>query len=355
MSKSGRLYLRPCGILAAEQANANILNFADGRLACSMIELIRKTEHSISRKVRSLGRCRPDPAVRPKMQAFRNALQRPRPPLAGLALDRPRLMGVINVTPDSFSDGGAFLELAQAIAHGELLCQQGADILDIGGESTRPGARPVSPDEEKRRVLPIIRHFANQGILVSVDTSKAEVMRAALDHGARIINDVSGLTADPNSSEVAVSSGAWVILMHMQGSPQTMQHHPGYQDVVTDIFDWFARRIECCVSAGIDLSRIAVDPGIGFGKTLEHNLALMRRASLFQTLGVAVVYGLSRKSFIGQLHPRSSPQQRLAGSLAAGLAVLDQGAQILRVHDVEETAQARAVWEALHPHSSPQD
>ncbi len=345
-----RLYLRPCGILNAEpDTNQDRLDFASGRLACSMLELTVKSEHNILRQVKPLSHCQLSPDIGHKLQEFTTALQKPRPPLGGVELDRPRLMGVINITPDSFSDGGAFLESAAAIAHGELLRKQGADILDIGGESTRPGAQPVAADEEKRRIIPVIEHFAKQAVVVSVDTSKAEVMQSAIDHGAQIINDVSGLTADPASLEVARSSGAWVILMHMQGLPQTMQHCPNYRDVATDIFDWLERRIGRCIAAGIDPARIAVDPGIGFGKTLEHNLQLMRQAALFQGLGVTVVYGLSRKSFIGKLHDAPSPARRLAGSLAACLAVLEQGVQVLRVHDVEETAQARAVWEALHP------
>jgi len=262
----------------------------------------------------------------------------------------PVIMGIINVTPDSFSDGGDFFEARRAIDHGLGMLEQGADILDVGGESTRPGADPVSPDEEIGRVLPVIEALTAAGATVSIDTRHASVMRAALAAGAGIINDVTALTGDPDSLAAAAESDAPVVLMHMRGEPRTMQTAPDYDDAPLDVCDHLAGRIEACVAAGIARDRITVDPGIGFGKTVEHNTEILRKLAVFHGLGCPLLIGVSRKSFIGALSRGERAKDRLGGSLAAGLAALSQGAQILRVHDVAETRQAMAVWRAVTSH-----
>lgn len=266
---------------------------------------------------------------------------------AGLSLHRPRVMGVINVTPDSFSDGGDAFNRDAAVDRGLRLLDEGADILDIGGESTRPGATPVSVRQELDRVVPVIERLASGGVPISVDTRHAAVMAEAMKAGARIINDVSALTTDADSLKIAAESGADVVLMHMAGTPETMQENPGYEAVVDDVRDYLEVRVNACLAAGIVKEKIAVDPGIGFGKTLEHNLALIRHLDRFQTLGCPVLLGVSRKSFIGAMVGVDEPRERMPGSVAAGLYGVLRGARILRVHDVAETLQAVAVWIAI--------
>lgn len=266
---------------------------------------------------------------------------------AGLSLDRPRIMGIVNVTPDSFSDGGEALLADQAVARGEAMLADGADILDVGGESTRPGAEPVSVETEAARVLPVIAALSARGALVSIDTRRAAVMEAALVAGARIVNDVTALTGDPEALPLVASTGAAVVLMHMQGDPRTMQVAPRYGDVVSEVRDWLAARVATCRAAGIPLERIAVDPGIGFGKTVADNVDILAKLDVYATLRCSLLIGVSRKSFIGRLSRSEMPKARLAGSLAAGLAALQRGASILRVHDVAETCQAIAVWQAI--------
>jgi dihydropteroate synthase len=268
---------------------------------------------------------------------------------AGLTLERPLIMGVVNVTPDSFSDGGKTANAKLAIEAAYGLIQDGADILDIGGESTRPGASPVSCDEELSRVIPVIEALAGEGARLSVDTRHAPVMAASLAAGATIINDITALEGDPQSLKVVAASNASVVLMHMQGDPRTMQEAPFYTDVIAETGAYLLTRIRACEQAGIEMGRIAIDPGIGFGKTQEHNLDLLRGLSAFTGLECPVVLGVSRKSFIGRLSGEDLPARRLAGSLAAGLAGVAQGATILRVHDVLETHQALDVWAAIHP------
>ena len=266
---------------------------------------------------------------------------------AGLLLDRPRLMGVVNVTPDSFSDGGDFLDPSIAIQHGKSLIEAGADILDIGGESTRPGSKPISSDEECRRILPVIEGLVDAGVLISVDTRHAAVMRQAIAAGAHIVNDVTALTGDPESVEVCAEAGVDVVLMHMQGEPGTMQDNPHYDDAALDIVDYMQARLLELQAAGIPTSRVAVDPGIGFGKNLEHNLRILSHIDAFHALGVPLVLGVSRKSFISKIDRNADPKDRIAGSIAAAIAGWDRGVQIYRVHDVAETRQALAVWRAI--------
>ncbi len=261
---------------------------------------------------------------------------------------KPLMMGILNVTPDSFSDGGRFLPPAAALTQVRAMLAQGADIIDVGGESTRPGADPVDADEEMRRVLPVIEILAAEtNAVISVDTSKAAVAREAVRHGACIINDVSALTADPEMPDVARTSGAGVVLMHMQGTPRAMQLNPCYGNVVEDIFRWLTARIAAVTAAGIAAEAIAIDPGIGFGKTLAHNLALIAHLGRFGATGRPMLAGLSRKRFIGTLTGVTDPAHRLPGSLAALACAVLNGAQILRVHDVAESLQAARVAAAI--------
>ena len=284
-------------------------------------------------------------------EALRARLSAPRPPFAGLDLGaprgEPRIMGVINVTPDSFSDGGDRFDTGRAVADGLAMVEAGAAILDVGGESTRPGSAPVDAREELRRVLPVVRGLAGAGALVSIDSRRAPVAAAALDAGARVINDVTAFEHDPEGLALAAERGAPVVLMHMQGEPGTMQADPRYDDAALDIYDYLEGRVAACEAAGIAGADIAVDPGIGFGKTVTHNLEILNRMALYQGLGCAVVLGVSRKRFIGKLSRGETPKQRQPGSLAAGLAGIARGVQILRVHDVAETIQALALWRAI--------
>ena len=265
---------------------------------------------------------------------------------AGLTLDEPRIMGIVNVTPDSFSDGGETFQRDDALARGRAMIAAGADILDIGGESTRPGADPVDPDEEIARVVPVIEVLSAESALVSIDTRRTAVMRAAIAAGAKIVNDVTALTGDEGSMAVVAEAGVDVILMHMQGEPRNMQVNPTYDDVVADVRIFLATLVGACADVGIPKERVAVDPGLGFGKTLEHNLELIRHIDAFQDLAAAVAIGASRKSFIGRLSGVDEAADRMAGSISAVLAARSRGAQIFRVHDVAETRQALEVWEA---------
>ena len=266
---------------------------------------------------------------------------------AGLTLDQPRIMGVINVTPDSFSDGGDNYSFEDAVARGLSMLSAGADILDIGGESTRPGAMPISVDQECGRVLPVIEALALEGALISIDSRRSEVMAEALTAGAGIVNDVSALSEEPKSITVVAESGVPVILGHMQGQPQNMQVNPTYDIASTDIRDYLATRIGACEAAGISRTNIAVDPGIGFGKTLDHNLEILANIKVLHGFGCPVVLGASRKSFIGSLTNTDDPSKRMAGSIATALATRAHGVQIFRVHDVLETRQAFTVWESI--------
>jgi dihydropteroate synthase len=264
---------------------------------------------------------------------------------AGLPLDRPLIMGIVNATPDSFYRGSGG-DANAAIAHGRAMHEAGADIIDIGAESTRPGAAPVSEEEELRRLEPVVRALAPSGAALSVDTRHAKVMAAALAWGARIINDVSALEGE-GSLDIAAKTGAPVIIMHMRGEPGTMQHEPHYVLASLDVADYLAQRIAACEAAGIPRHRIVVDPGIGFGKTIAHNLEILARLALFHSLGCGVLIGVSRKSTIGRLSGGAPVEERLPGSIAGALQALRQGAQILRVHDVAETKQAVAIWQAI--------
>ena len=285
------------------------------------------------------------------MAAQWKALTAPRPALQlgerTIRLDQPQVMGIINATPDSFSDGGQFADAGGAAEAGADMAAQGAAIVDVGGESTRPGARVIWEGDEIERVVPVIRQLVAGGVAVSADTRKADVMTAALEAGARMINDVSALTFDQRSAEVVAASGVPVVLMHHQGDPQTMQDDPRYDDVLVEVYLWLEERIGASVEAGIARNKILVDPGFGFGKKVAHNLELMNGLALFHSLGCPLVIGASRKRTIGALSNEAPVDQRLGGSIAFALKAVEQGVQIVRVHDVFETVQALRVWRGM--------
>ena len=265
-----------------------------------------------------------------------------------LILDRPRVMGIVNVTPDSFSDGGKHMRVDAAVAHAMRLAEEGADILDIGGESTRPGADDVSLEEELRRVIPVIERLAKETALpISIDTSKPEVMRAAVAAGAGMINDIHALRRE-GALDAAAALGVPVVLMHMQGEPRSMQAAPDYDDVVAEVHRFLAERIFSAEMAGIAKKNIVVDPGFGFGKNTAHNLALLARLDRFTDLGVPVLAGLSRKRTIGELTGRTDPHDRVHGSVAAHVIAAQRGAKLLRVHDVAATVDALKIWHAVN-------
>ncbi|MCR8550695.1 dihydropteroate synthase [Salipiger sp. P9] len=275
----------------------------------------------------------------------RARLTAPRPPLLGLAMDRPQIMGILNVTPDSFSDGGSDRSAAEAALRGRRLIGEGADLLDIGGESTRPGAETVPLGEEIARTEPVIRALA--GVPISIDTRKAPVARAAIRAGAALINDVSGLTYDPALADYCIDHSLPVCIMHSQGGPETMQDDPRYDDVLLDVYDFLETQIGMLEARGLKRDKIVIDPGIGFGKTQAHNLALLNGLSLFHGLGCPILLGVSRKGFIGRIGQAPDPKDRAPGSIAVALAGIAQGVQIVRVHDVAATRQALALWQAV--------
>ncbi len=261
-------------------------------------------------------------------------------------MEPARIMGIVNVTPDSFSDGGEFLDPDRAIAHGRELAREGADVLDVGGESTRPGAEAVGAEEELRRVAPVVEALVGDGLSVSIDTSKVAVAEAALDAGAAMVNDVTALRSEPDLAGLCTQRGCEVVLMHMLGDPRTMQENPTYEDVVDDVKAFLAERIEFAISEGVDEERIWIDPGIGFGKNVEHNLELHRRLGELAELGRPIAFGSSRKSFIGKL-TGAEVDQRLGGTIASNVIAYANGARMLRVHDVEPMRQALTVAEAI--------
>ena len=353
------IYLQPNGIFwdrtpvrGVDEAEAALwrgLPLAGGRLSFAAVDILMRNAAGTKRKMVVLGDAFSGDWGRDALAAsdLLKALTEPRPRIAGLSLDRPRIMGIVNVTPDSFSDGGQFASTQAAIAHGLRLIEEGADILDIGGESTRPGSDAVALDEELRRVLPVIEGLrAKTDAIISVDTRKAVVMRRAAEAGADILNDVSALTHDPNALGVAAETGLPVMLMHAQGDPKTMNDDPQYADVVLDVFDFLEGRIRACEAAGIAPTKIIADPGIGFGKHLHHNVAVMGGLSLYHGLGVPLLLGASRKKMIGQLCDVPDAKDRVPGSLACAIAGAAAGVQIFRVHDVAETKQALDVWRA---------
>lgn len=271
----------------------------------------------------------------------------PRAPIAGLRFDVPRVMGILNVTPDSFSDGGQHFAAEDAVRSAKDMVAAGVDLLDIGGESTRPGADLVPVEEEVRRTAPVIAALRDQiDVPLSIDTRKAPVARAALEAGADLVNDVAGFTFDGELAPLCAAHGAPVCVMHAQGDPATMQDNPHYDDVVQDVYAFLAQRVDALVAQGIARDQIIVDPGIGFGKTLDHNLELLRNIAVFHGLGCPILLGASRKRFIGVIGDAPNAADRAPGSIAVGLAALAQAVQLLRVHDVAQTVQAIRLWRA---------
>jgi len=264
-----------------------------------------------------------------------------------IRLDQPQVMGIINATPDSFSDGGAYADASTATEAGANMAAQGAAIIDVGGESTRPGAKEVWEGDEIERVLPVVQQLAASGTAVSIDTRKSGVMTAAIGAGAALVNDVSALSWDPQSADVVAAAGVPMVLMHHQGDPTTMQDAPRYDDVLVEVFLWLEERIAAAEAAGIAREKILIDPGIGFGKSVAHNLELINSLAIFHGLGCAIVLGASRKRMIGALANEAPADQRFPGSLTLALKAVEQGAQIVRVHDVPETVQALKVWRGL--------
>ena len=344
-----KLYLRPLGFLYGATAEAAIadglaLPLAGGPIAFTASELIEGQPGKAKRRIFTAHALIDQGDA--DLSVLIERVTAKRPPFAGLALDRPLLMGIVNVTPDSFSDGGLYDTAEGAIEHAAELAQAGADIVDIGGESTRPGSDAVDESDELERVLPVIKGLSGFRAVLSIDTRKASVARAAAQQGAMILNDVSALTYDPTSLKVAADTGMSVVLMHAQGEPKTMQDNPTYADVVLEVYDYLQERIEAAEAAGIARASIAADPGIGFGKTMAHTLSLLSNLSLFHGLGVPLLIGASRKRFIKGIAGGEVAAAREPGSQAAAIASAAQGAQIFRVHDVAGTVQALAVWRA---------
>ena len=341
---SGKIYLRPTGFVDAPFGHdGKVARLAGGLLFFASVEIIRDGGTELV----------PVAGIEERLgEAERTVWQRltsPRAPLKlgerVVRLDQPQIVGIVNVTPDSFSDGGVHGETEAAVAAGHDMAAAGAAIIDVGGESTRPGAKPVWEGDEAARVLPVIRRLAMAGTAVSVDTRKAMVMEQALASGAGLVNDVSALTWDPRALEVVAKAGCPIVLMHHQGAPETMQDDPRYdRPVLLEIHDWLEARIAACEAAGIGRERIIVDPGFGFGKNVQHNLQLMNGLALLHGLGCPVMLGASRKRTIGALAGEVPADRRLPGSLAFALQAAGQGVQLLRVHDVAETLQALRVW-----------
>jgi dihydropteroate synthase len=342
-------WLRPLGLVEGDAAALG-LPLAGGPRAFTAVELLARRGGAVVSAPATLAELHAWAAerggvIQGRIAGQLAALSAPRLAWAGFALDRPLIMAVLNVTPDSFSDGGAFVSPEAAVAQGRALLAAGADIIDIGGESTRPGAAPVAPEEEARRIEPVLRPLAEAGAVLSIDTRHAAIMAMALAAGARIVNDVTAL-GDAASRAIVARAAAPVVLMHMQGEPQAMQRAPHYTLASLDIVEFLAARIAACAAAGIPRARIVVDPGIGFGKAQHHNLEILARLALFHALGTGVLVGLSRKSLVGRA-TGAAVDERLPGSLAGALYAVSQGVQIVRVHDVAETRQALAFRAAI--------
>lgn len=353
-----RLYLRPTGFVDAPFGHdEQVARLAGGLLWFSAVELIAaQGGRRLTQALVPVERLDAVRAQLPTAQAARfdqlwSRLTAPRPPLdlgaRTLRFDTPSIMGILNVTPDSFSDGGRHADIGTAVATAVDMAAAGAAIIDLGGESTRPGAPTVWEGDEIARIAPVLDGVCAADLIVSIDTRKAAVMRAALAKGAHIFNDVSALGYDSQSLALAVEARCPVVLMHAQGTPETMQKQPKYDDVLLDVFDWLEARIAACEAAGIARDKIIADPGIGFGKNLRHNLDLLNGLSLFHGLGVPVLLGASRKRMIGALSNEAPVGRRLGGSLALLSVGLGQGVQIIRVHDVPESVQAMHVWRGL--------
>jgi dihydropteroate synthase len=340
----GRLYVKPATIGHGPAAG---LPLAGGPLRFRAVTLLVRDKGAVRTATGSLNEAcawarGEGAAVVGELDTWLERLSAPRPSFAGLAPDRPVLMGIVNATPDSFLDRGAHADPGSAVAHGQKLIAAGARVIDIGGESTRPGAEPVAAEEELRRVLPVVRGLAGKGAVLSIDTRKASVMAAALDAGAAIVNDVSALSYDPASLGLVAARRAPAILMHMAGEPKTMNRAPAYDHVTLDVYDWLDARVEACLAAGIPRAHLAVDPGFGFGKAPEHNAALLADLALFHGLGCWLAVGPSGKRFGGAPGRPRTAEERGAETLAAARGAVAAGAHMVRVHDVAAAAAALA-------------
>ena len=356
---SAKLYLRPTGFVDSPFGyDGQTLRLAGGLIWFSAVEAIAADAGGrfsqalvpVERIVDFIDSL-PEPQ-RTASKAIFARITSPRAPLAlgprTVRLDQPQVMGILNVTPDSFSDGGGLHDdPAEAAARGVGMAEAGAAIIDVGGESTRPGAKPVWEGDEIARVVPVIERLGASGAGISIDTRKGAVIEAATAAGAHLVNDVSALTFDERSLAIAVKGAFPVVLMHHQGTPETMQDNPRYRDALLDVYDWLEARIAAVVAAGVACERLLVDPGIGFGKSLRHNLAILNGLAMFHGLGLPVILGASRKRTVGALAGEAPVERRLGGSLALALAGAGQGVQLMRVHDVFETVQALRVWRGL--------
>ena len=350
-----KVYIQPLGILRGCIASGAVKSgharwLAGGPLAFNMVKVIFRQTGARHEDL-LVPICMLDKYVsdlssfhQEEISALLKNITKARPTNDTLEFTRPLLQGIVNVTPDSFSDGGRYESKDIAIDHARALIKAGADIIDIGGESTRPGARNVTVDEELDRVIPVIEGLRDISVPISIDTRNQQVMKQAIKAGATIINDVSALSHDERSLDYVAGVNCLVILMHAQNDPENMQNDPQYDDVSLDVYDYLEKRLEICQNAGINSDRLIIDPGIGFGKTVEHNIELIANLSLFHGLGVPLLLGVSRKSFIGHITGEKNPDDRLAGSLTIGQMGYDQGVQILRVHDVRESQQAQDAW-----------
>ncbi len=355
MAVTSSCYLYPIALAPSPQAeDGEAVRLAGGMVYASRFALVRREGGRIVARerygLRDLERALP--GLPDEARAQWDNLRRVHPPLAfgarTVRLDQPQVMGILNVTPDSFSDGGEFMDRPDvAQGHAAAMLEAGAAIVDIGGESTRPGAPAVWEGDELKRVIPIVERVAAMGAAISIDTRRPVVMEAAIAAGAHLFNDVSALRHDPRSLEFAARSGAPVVLMHAPGEGDDLHAGGSYADVVLDVFDWLAARRDAALEAGVAREKIILDPGIGFGKTLAENLALMNALPLFHALGQPLLVGASRKRMIGALSNEAPADRRLGGSLALALKALDAGAQILRVHDVAQTVQAVRVWRGM--------
>ena len=346
---SQELYLRPTGFIRGDAATearnqGAAVPIAGGPLCCLGFDVIEGAPGMAKRRFAPARDIRA--SAEPDIRRLLGRLAAPRSAIAGITVDRTRIMGIVNVTPDSFSDGGDFHQAEAAALHARRLAAEGAEFIDIGGEFTRPGSEAVGEDEELRRIGPVLQRLQGLPAAISVDTRKANVMRAAVAGGAALINDVSALAHDPDALATVAALGCPVVLMHAKGDPRTMQDDPIYADVLLEVFDFLDSRIEAAAEVGIPRDQMLVDPGIGFGKTIEHNLALLAGIGLFHTLGAPILLGVSRKRFIGTISGQTDPKRRMSGSIGAALAAASQGVQILRVHNVGETRQALDSWEA---------
>lgn len=358
MTNNRKIYLEPLGITRGLTASSKYFrNMQNAGYFYSHLKIIIRNDHSLNEEIISVTDfgdylSQKDKNDSQEIQNLIEKIERVREPLKlkdGLEINfkKPIIQGVLNVTPDSFSDGGKFNKFGAAIEQIDAMISDGANIIDIGGESTKPGAKPVSSNEELSRVIPVINTVNDKNIPISIDSRNSQIMKKALEAGAHIVNDVSALEYDDQSLSLVRDENVPVILMHAQGTPETMQDNPHYQCVYLDIYDYLEERIEICLQNGVSRNNIIVDPGIGFGKTVNHNLQVLKHIAVLHGLGVPILIGVSRKSFIGKINGEEIPVNRVHGSISAAQYCVDRGVQIMRVHDVKETKQAIAITQNI--------